>query len=312
MCMAFSVVLFSQNVERKADDAARIVLNTFVAEQIDGLTPGARNILENKLSQIATLNGMGGTAIDPRFIITANIVVLTKDITPTAPPMHAYTLDVIFYIGDGIDGTLFSSTSLTVKGVGRNETRAYTEAIRNINVRDANFKIFVETGKRRILEYYNSNCDFIIEQAMALAGKKEYEAAIAKLMAVPEVAKDCYSKCMRAVEPLYKQYIDHACRAHLANATHAWHAGLDRNAANNAGNHLAMIDPHSECYDEALQLSDKIGKRVFELDGREWDFVLKQHQDVVDLSYAYIDAAREIGWKYNRYYYRNYNYNIFW
>jgi hypothetical protein len=42
-------------------------------------------------------------------------------------------------------------------------------------------------------------------------------------------------------------------------------------------------------------LVDKISKRVFELDKREWDFKLQQYKDGVDLQKAIISAARDIG-----------------
>lgn len=310
--MLFTCISLSQNIERSADDAARIVLNTYVPDQVEGLTPGARNNLENRLSQIATLNGMGGNAIDPRFIITANVVVLSKDITATAPPMHSYTLDITVYIGDGIEGTIFSSASIEVRGADRNETKAYNQALRNFNPRDGRFKNMVETGKRRILEYYNSNCDFILTEAHALESKGEYEAAIAKLMSVPEVAKECYVRCMELVAPVYKDFINHQCEANLSKATNAWNAGQDSQAARQAALYLAQIDPNADCFSEAKKLTEKIGARILEIDGREWDFVLKQQQDYVDLNHALIDAAREVGYYYGRHHYRNVQYRVFW
>ena len=36
-------------------------------------------------------------------------------------------------------------------------------------------------------------------------------------------------------------------------------------------------------------------KRIKEIDQREWDFKLKEQQDVVDLEKATIQAARDIG-----------------
>jgi len=106
--LSLSLSALSQNNLGKSDDGARIVLSTYIPDQIEGLTPIIQSNLANKLSQIASANGMGG-ASNSRFIITPNVSVLTKDITPTAPPMHAYTIEVTLYIGDGIDGTLFSS-----------------------------------------------------------------------------------------------------------------------------------------------------------------------------------------------------------
>ena len=89
--LGVSLTALAQNTAGKSDDGARIALTPYIPAQIEGLTPAVKASLSNKLSQIATANGLGGSS-NSRFIITTNVSVLTKDITPTAPPMHAYTL----------------------------------------------------------------------------------------------------------------------------------------------------------------------------------------------------------------------------
>ena len=83
--LMFPIFVLSQNTRGKTNDAGRIVLNTFLGN-IDNVPAGAVKLLNNKISQIASGNGMGGNESFPRFIISADIDVLTKDITPTAPP----------------------------------------------------------------------------------------------------------------------------------------------------------------------------------------------------------------------------------
>ena len=291
----YSLLTYSQNNLGKADDAARIVLNTFIPDQVEGLTESAKANLSNKLSQIATKAGMGGSASNPRFLITANVVVLTKDITPTAPPMHAYTLEITFYIGDGIAGTKFASTSLTAKGVGETETKAYNAALKNLKVADPKYQTFIEDGKNKIIQYYNSKCDFILKEAEMLTSKNDYDSAIATLTAIPEVCKECYDKAMNAIGPIYKQQIDRQCKLDFAEAKNAWNVSQDASAAEQASIYLAKIDPNSSCYNDAQTFSNTIAKRINDLDKREWNFKMKQQQDNVDLQKATIKAARDIG-----------------
>lgn len=288
-------VLFAQNNQGKADDAGRIALASVVSDQIEGLTLSAQSNLQNKLNRIATKNGMGGSSLNNRFIITANVVVLTKDITPTAPPMQAYTLEITLYIGDGVEGTLFSSTSVTLKGVGKTETKAYMAALKNLKVADPKYQSFIEQGKNKIIEYYNSKCDFILKEADALVSQNEFDAAIAKLVSIPEVCKECFDKAMDKVGPIYQQQIDRQCKMDLAEAKNVWNANQDVSGASQASNYLGNIDPNSSCYNEALNFSNVIAKRIKELDQREWDFKLKQQQDNVDIQKSTIKAARDIG-----------------
>lgn len=300
----------AQNKTGKADDLGRIALNAYVAPQVEGLPSSAKKMLKNKMNQIATKSGMGGSAFSTRFIITPNITVLTKDLTATAPPMTAMTLEVTLYIGDGYDGTMFASESIEVKGVGTNETKAYIAAIKQIKPGNPAILDFVNAGKAKIIEYYNSRCDFIIKEAQTLEAQNEFEAAILKLTTVPEVCKECFDKCMDAVAPIYQKQIDRECELKLAEAKNSWNSGQDVKAANAASEYLSGIEPRAACFNEAIALSEKIAKRIKELDQREWDFQLKQQQDEVDIRKATIKAARDIGVAYGNNQPKSITYNV--
>lgn len=306
----FSFNSIGQNKKGKSDDLGRIVLNAYVYEQIEGIPPSAKRLLANKMAQLATKSGLGGSSLNPRFIITPNVAVMSKDITPTAPPMTALTLDVTIYIGDGIEGTLFSSTTVSVKGVGKNETKAYMNALKRISTSNPDIQACIESGKTKIIEYYNSKCDFIIKEAQALEAQNKFDEAILKLTGVPEVCLECYEKCMDAVAPIYQKQIDRECKIKLTAAQNAWNSGQNVAAANSASQHLYGIEPNASCYGDAASLSDKIAKRVLELDKREWDFKMKVWDDNVDLRKRTIKAARDVGVAYGNNQPQNVSYNV--
>ncbi len=281
-----------QNTIGKMDDLGRIALNPWVPEQVEYMPEASSVNLLNKLGQIATRYGMGSSELNPRFIISANVVVQSKDITSTAPPMHAMTLTFTLYIGDGIEGKLFNSTSVTGKGVGANETKAYTAALKSLDPGNKEIQRFMEEGKRKIIAYYNSRCDFIIKEAQMLESQHQFDQAIYTLMCIPDVCLDCYNKAMDAVAPLYKNKIDWECKAKVNAARNVWSAGLNRRAADDAAVILASIDPEAACFNEAVKLTGEIGKRIKEIDGREWDFILKTQ---IDLERERIKAWRDVG-----------------
>ena len=301
---------YSQNALGKSDDAARITLAAYVPQQIDKMPDAARSILANKLNQIVTQNGMGGAANNERFIITANVNVISKDLTATAPPMTALVLEVTLYIDDGFVGTKFSSTSISVKGVGESETKAYISALKGISPTNSNIQSFVGNGKSKIIEYYNSKCDFIIKEAQTLVSQNNFEEAIFKLTSVPEVCKECYDKCMDAVGPIYQKQIDRECKSKLMEANTAWNAAQDSYGADTAGGILAQIDPNASCYKEALALSNKIAQRIKEIDQRDWKLQLKEQQDNVDIQKATIKAVRDIGVAYGNGQPKTVTYNV--
>lgn len=291
---------YAQNATGKSDDVARITLASFVPQQIDKMPEAARSMLANKLSQIVTQGGMSGSANNQRFILTANITVMSKDITPTAPPMQAFTLDISLYIGDGIEGTKFASFYTTVKGVGENETKAYISALKTLKTNDPRYQAFIESGKSKIVEYYNSKCDLIIKDAQTLGSQSQYDEAIYKLSSVPEVCKGCYDKCMDAVVPIYKSQIDKACKVSLAEATNSWNTNQDASGALEASEYLAQIDPNASCFKEAQAFSNKVAKRIFENEKKEWSFKMKEYQDDLDVRKQTINAARDIGVAYGK------------
>jgi hypothetical protein len=285
----------AQNKAGKLDDLGRIVLNSYVSDDVGDMSSSAKKMLGNKLGQIVTKNGIGGSSLNPKFILTPTVTVMSKDLTATAPPMTALVLDVTLYIGDGIEGTKFASTSIQVKGVGTNETKAYISALKRISSKNSDIADFITEGKTKIMAYYNTKCDFIIKEAKVLEDANQYDAAILKLSSVPDVCKECYEKCLDAIGPIYQKQIDRECTIKLTEAKNHWSAAQDENAAKSASRHLSKIDPEAACYDEAQALAAQIGKKVKELNDRDWDFKMKKYEDGVDIAKKRIAAAKAVG-----------------
>ena len=276
LILIFSINIYSQNKEA---DFSRIVLNTYIEPGQEGMSSRVTKVLENKLNQIAIKNGVGGDAFNPRFIITAKLSILTKDITPTVPPMHALTIDVNFFIGDGIDGIVYGSTNMSVKGVGKNESKAFLSALKNIKTNNPEFKVFVNNAKQKIIDYYNNNCELLLKEADAMVSMNQFDEAIEKLIVVPNVSSDCYNKCMTKAYETHQTHINLRCKVNLAEARNIWNTGMNYEAAIKAKEFLSKIDPNAKCYNEALAFSEEIAKRIKEIDQREWDFKMKKEEN---------------------------------
>ncbi|MES2266898.1 MAG: hypothetical protein V4520_09065 [Bacteroidota bacterium] len=290
-CMSLLIVMgsYAQKRPAPANDRGRVTLAAYIPDQVDGLPDAARNMLGNKLNQIISQNGFGGDE-GQRFIITANIVVASKDMLSTAPPMTALNLDVNLYIGDGYEGTKFASTVVSVKGVGENEAKAYINAFKNINLNDPKLQAFVDKGKSKIIAYYNTHCDVIIKQAQTLANTGRMDEAIYNLTSVPQACTNCYGRSMAMVAPIYKKQIEKDCAVKLAQAKTVFTANQDVNGANAAGEILQQIDPSASCYKEVKVFVAQMGKRVKEIDKREWSFKLQEQKNDMSI----ISAARDV------------------
>ena len=297
ICCLFVCSSFAQNNASSSDDFGRIALSTYIDKDKTKIPNTAYNVLQNKLNSIVTQNGLGSSQ-SQRFIITANCNLLTKDITATAPPMHAYTLEITFYIGDGIDGTLFSTHTITSKGVGETEDKAYLAALKAVKTNNPDFKQFLDEGKNKIIEYYNSQCDFLITKAKSQASMENYDEALYQLINIPEVCKDCFMKAQSEIEGIYRSKINKECIMQLNKARAAWvprgNADDTRAAAMEASEMLAAINPYSNCYDEALELMKQIGKKMEEIDKREWEFLKQMESNRHEEELNAIKATKEI------------------
>jgi len=293
--IALSVLAFgfciSANAQGAKSDIGRISLTSYITPQVEQITPGASGILTNKLNQVVNANGLGAAGYS-RFIITANLNVLSKDIIASAPPMTALTLDVTLYIGDGVEGNKFSSHSMTVKGVGINENKALIDAFKSIKPNDAALQAFVTNGKNQIVEYYNTRCSQILKEAKLLEAQNRFEEAIFKLTSVPDASLECYNKAIEAVVPIYRKFIDRDCKVKLQEATAIWNANQTVDAANTVGEIIMGIDPQADCYSQVRALSDRVAKRVLELDNREWKYKVDSE---IGLKRDLIQAYRDVG-----------------
>ena len=271
--------------QNKLDDINRIVLNTYLPQQIETLPSQAKSLLENKLSQISSNYGMGGSAINPRFVLMVNIAVLSKDIISGPPQMTSMNFEFTFFIADAIDMKKYANTSIEVKGVGvgNNETKAYIEAIKNINVNNQAIKKFIEDGKSKIINFYTTQCDFIIRDAISLSKKGEYDASILKLASVPDVCENCYIKAMDTMQFVYQQKVDKECLLIMRNAKSTWMANQNSDGASKVAEIINTISPFSTCEPDASTLMKQISSKLAADEKARWEFQIQKHKDAVKL-----------------------------
>lgn len=282
---------YSQNTLQASNDLGRIALTPIIVSRAN-IPSYAATIVKNKLTQVITQNGLGGVSYDQRFIITANIVETSREITNTAPPMFALELSTTLYVGDIVTGNLYSSCLLpVVNGVGTNEAKAYMSAIRAINMQKPEVNDIITKGKEKIIEYYNSQIDFIIANAMALAKKEEYDNAMSALFTVPNVCKDAYLKAMNAVTEIYQNKIDNEGNVLLNTAKQVWNSEQSYSGATKAVAYLSKVHPLSSSFTGACELSETIAKHIKEIDKRDWDFKMKQYEDEQKILNKEIDNA---------------------
>jgi hypothetical protein len=295
--MALSLIGLSpaQNVEGSMDDRDRIAVTPVLPRQAENISATIEQNLFNRLQRVATLEGIGASSQSSRFLMVTDLDVITKDVTPTAPPMVSMQIDLSLTIMDFETSNTFSSVVVPLKGVGRTETKAMMQALKGLSSDNQDIRSFLAVGKRKILEYYNSQCDFIIERARTLAANQEFERSLHQLMSVPEVSRDCYFRALDESKVVFDQYQDFLCDQNLQKARAVWAANPNARGANAVAPYLADIQPSAACYEEAQGLVQQISSKVLQDEQRDWDFKMKVWDDQVDLREQEIEATRQIG-----------------
>lgn len=281
--------------QNKLNDVNRIVLNAFVPDQVVPLPSGAKGLLENKLNQIASNNGMGGSSLNPRFVIAATVVEAGKDIIAGPPIMTSLTLQVTFYVADAIENRIYSNTQIDVRGVGEgnNASKAYMDALKKINANHPSIKQLVVEAKNEIIDYYNTQCDFIIRNAVAFSKKGEYDAALVKLASVPDICESCYVKAMDTMQLVYQQKIDKECLLIMRDAKTTWMANKNDSGAAKVAQIINSISPFSTCEPDAGNLMNEISNKLDADKKALWEFQIQKHRDAVKLKQEAIRIDEE-------------------
>ena len=150
MVAALFCVAMLHAQEAEATPKIEIPLTAYISAETD-LAPAAESLLLNRMRQAALKNGLAAMDNQP-YIVTTSVSVVDKQITGTSPAKWLVEIEAHFYIGNGVDGTLYASTALTRVGIGDTEEKAYLSAIKGISANDRAFKPFFDKGKKRIIE----------------------------------------------------------------------------------------------------------------------------------------------------------------
>jgi predicted Rdx family selenoprotein len=209
--------------------------------------------------------------------------------------MIAQNIEVTLFVGDALSNTVFSNTAINIKGVGTNENKALIEAIKTISPKNKEITAFLEEGKNKIINYYATQCDFIIKEAQTLEKQQKFDEAIYKLALVPEVCKDCYYKCLDELTSIYQKKIDEDCKLKFNEAKTTWSANQSPAGAEKVGDILSGINPMATCQNEVNTFINQIDAKLKADEKARWQFKMQQYADKIAIKKEQIRTAEEKG-----------------
>lgn len=287
-----------------AQSEAEISLCVVVPQKSE-IPNDALQFLENQLEQISTQNGTTDFLVCNRFVLTAKVDVVQKDIVAGPPQRISQTLNITLQVGDAVDNKLYASTSFTTVGIGTNLTKAYMEAFKQIQKNNQQITDFLAQAKEKIVAYYTQHCESIYTEAQSLAKRQQYDEALYRLACVPDIGNDCYTRCQKAMAEIWQNKTNTEGRQLLKQAQAAWAMAQDETGAETAARYLQQISPAADCQSKVTKLIGDITAKMKHDKEKQWQFQLKQYEDRVrqeqtrmqneqELNKMAIRAAKEV------------------
>lgn len=286
--IAISTVSLAQTIEKS------VPVSVYLPDFEESVPASSRAALDAKLNTLTSQCGMG--AVDfTQFYLSCSASVVGKDVIPGAPTKYVDEVELNLFVTDALGKRIFDSYSLTLKGAGNSEQKAYNAAFKTFKPKNPELVKFMKGVNGKIVNYYESKAETIVAEAFMLSKARKYDEAFFRLSLVPDVCV-CYTqKILPAATQIWQEYVDFSAHESLMKAKTVWAAGLNADAAVEAVQYIADIPADSKYHDEALSLLDEI-KMVVSADIDYAREIERRNADRgFELAKASIDSWKAVG-----------------
>jgi hypothetical protein len=250
--------------------------------------------LESKLSNVINRSGVVSYGYNNDFVILP--IVNVDDVSLIQGGLENLTIatiDLTLNIKQISSNKSFNIISKRIKGSGKTEQLAVTNAFSSIKVTDKDLIAFITDGKKSIYKYFNENCPQLISKASNLYAKQDFAQAISILQSIPETGNNCYAEAQKNALIYYKGYQSKLCKENITKAKSA----IAVKNYEYALSYLTMIDGSSSCYPEVEKLINQISNKVDQNDKREVDLEIRRINAIKEIAKAYYsNLARSVNY----------------
>lgn len=278
------------------NEIGKIALSIVLPDNIEGLNFSNLSKLETKIIQLVSNSGLAANGYSSNFIIYPKLAIYDdKVVEGGMEDIYILSCELTLIIKQVDNNIIYSTISVPLKGNGKDKQIAFNNTISKINTNSKDFINFIETGKKKILDYYNLKCQDILTKSESLVKMQDYEQAIGLLMSVPEEVS-CYNKIQEKTIDAYKAYQNQKCITQLQEAK----TTLAKNQYQEALDMLGLIDPSTKCFTETQTLIKKAEVKVDVKARTQFALRMKIYNDTIALEKQRIQTAKEIAIEYYR------------
>lgn len=201
-------------------------------------------------------------------------------------------------------GHIFASFSERYRGSGENRRAALGDALARIDPTGKGFADFLAKSQSAIVTYYDENESQILARAKAYAERRQFDAAIAFLMAIPEKTS-YYEDALEKAGEYYRLMMNIECRAILQKAKILSAARLYPEALSHlAGLELWSADCAGEVDEWVARITAQVSReerlryeREKEERRSEWDHEQFRLKAMMQVAEEYFDRMAAAGYE---------------
>lgn len=180
---------------------------TVLKSETKGLSEDVVDALDLKLHQIFNRNSAAAADVYNVFAVTPSLSL--DNVLSSEGLVRNVSLaqgELVLIAKNVIDGAEYYSVTIPIEGeaIGDKE-KAMKSMVKNIKVTDPAFTRFIRTARKKIADYYASNCALILQKAQALYNQNRCDEAINYLSAATANIP-CYDQAFALQQEILQQH----------------------------------------------------------------------------------------------------------
>lgn len=216
--MSIPITLTAQ--DNSKDLLADVPVKVFEPEMdIDG---DVSTVLYNRLSQAVSLNGLASVSDSYKFALVPIVTIVSEDVTESVPPQYLTEVEIALYFADMTREVVLATEVINKKGFGTTLTKSVHKALSSLQARDPKIKNLFITAKKRIDEYYRTECETIAAKIEVYLNSGMLKEALVEYNAIPKSNVDCYNSCSLLFQNVSDEEINNAKKQLEENPDVSW------------------------------------------------------------------------------------------
>lgn len=173
-------------------------------------------LLRNKLSKIITRNGLADS--EGFFALEPSIAIIDEGIADTGmAKIRVITAELTLAVKNIVDGTIFESQTIELKGNGNSDEACWRALINKLNINDARFAKMLDNARTSINDFYERHMPNLMRRIETLITSENYDEALAALTLIPDTVDQYAEVCAKKIE-VYNRILEVETRRIIASA----------------------------------------------------------------------------------------------